>query len=170
MAWPYYTIRLAKKLVQFLSKKWDTFSPRTWWEHVFTVLTHYLLPPFRQLHNSFFPKLFIFLSKELFQVPFAVFQGIDIFFHKENFVKTEINGNPKVPCLVNTADESELPSQAVNGFAWSSKKRGLMLSWWEVMRFLLTNSGCFSSSAAFSSSNGEQYVLELTVWFSRRSS
>ena len=34
------------------------------------------------------------------------------------------------------------------------------------MRFLLTNSGCFSSSAAFSWSNWEQYLLELIVWFS----
>ena len=34
---------------------------------------------FRQLHNSIFLKLFIFLSKELFQVPFTVFQGIEIF-------------------------------------------------------------------------------------------
>ena len=29
------------------------------------------------------------------------------------------------------------------------------------MRFLLTNSGCFSSSAAFSWSNWEQYSLDL---------
>ncbi|XP_054944118.1 S phase cyclin A-associated protein in the endoplasmic reticulum isoform X7 [Physeter macrocephalus] len=33
----------------------------------------------RQLHNSIFPKLFIFLSKELFQVPYTVFQEIEIF-------------------------------------------------------------------------------------------
>ena len=33
-----------------------------------------------QLHNIIFSKLFIFLSKELFQVPFIDFQGIDIFF------------------------------------------------------------------------------------------
>ena len=32
-----------------------------------------------QLHNIIFPKLFIFLSKELFQGPFIDFQGIDIF-------------------------------------------------------------------------------------------
>ncbi|KAM9088984.1 ubiquitin-like modifier-activating enzyme 5 isoform 6-T6 [Megaptera novaeangliae] len=32
-----------------------------------------------QLHNSIFPKLFIFLRKELFQVPSTVFQGIEIF-------------------------------------------------------------------------------------------
>ena len=41
---------------------------------------------------------------------------------------------------------------------------GLALSWGRIMRFLLTNSGCFSSSAAFSWSNWEKY-LELTVWF-----
>ena len=34
------------------------------------------------------------------------------------------------------------------------------------MRFLLTNSGCFLLSAAFSWSNWEQYLLELIVWFS----
>ena len=60
------------------------------------VLFHYLLPFLRQLHNSTFPKLFIFLSKELFQVPFIVFQGMEIFPIKENLVKTEINSNSKV--------------------------------------------------------------------------
>ena len=34
---------------------------------------------FRQLHNSVFPKHFIFLSKELFHVCFRVFKGIEIF-------------------------------------------------------------------------------------------
>ena len=38
------------------------------------------------------------------------------------------------------------------------------------MHFLFTNSGRFSMSAAFKWSNWEQYLLELTVWFSRRSS
>ena len=33
------------------------------------------------------------------------------------------------------------------------------------MRFLLTNSGCFSPSAAFSWSNWEQYLLELIFGF-----
>ena len=46
----------------------------------------------------------------------------------------------------------------------------LALSWWKIMHFLLTSSGCFLSSAAFSWSNGEQYLLELIVWFSGRSS
>ena len=30
-------------------------------------------------------------------------------------------------CLVNTADESELPSQTVTVFAWSSKKHAVLL-------------------------------------------
>ena len=47
--------------------------------NVFTILFHYLLPFFRQLHNSIFPKHFIFLSKELFQVPFTIFQEVEIF-------------------------------------------------------------------------------------------
>ena len=38
-----------------------SFSPRTLLNNVFTVLFHYLLPFFRQLHNSIFPKyLFIY--------------------------------------------------------------------------------------------------------------
>ena len=40
----------------------------------------------------------------------------------------------------------------------------------EVMRFLLTDSGRFSLSAAFSWSHWEYYLLELIVWFFGRSS
>ena len=47
---------------------------------------------------------------------------------------------------------------------------GLALSWWKIMHFLLTNSGHFSLSAAFIWPNWEQYLLELIVWFSERSS
>ena len=39
---------------------------------------------------------------------------------------TEINRNPKMQCLVNRADESELPSQAVTVFAGSSKKHAVL--------------------------------------------
>ena len=42
-------------------------------------ILHYLLPFFRQLQNSIFPKLFTFLSKVLFQMPFKVSQGTEIF-------------------------------------------------------------------------------------------
>ena len=77
--YPY--IGLAKKCLQFLSKNkrhtylfhqelyWTMYSP-----FCSTTFCHF----FRQLHNSIFPKL-IFLSKELFQVPFTVFQRIEIF-------------------------------------------------------------------------------------------
>ena len=64
-------------------------------------------------------------------------------------------------CLVSTTDESELPSQG-NSFCLVIKETcRLALSWWKIMRFLLTNSGRFSSSAAFSGSNWEQYLSEL---------
>ena len=43
---------------------------------------------------------------------------------------------------------------------------GLVLSWWKIMCFLLTKPACFSSSATFSWSNWEQYLLELIIWFS----
>ena len=62
--------------------------------------------------------------------------------------------------MVNTVDESELPSQTVTVFAWSSKKQGPVLPWWKITCFLLTNSGCFLSSAAFSWYNWEKYLLE----------
>ena len=80
---------LAKKFLQFLNKNKIHFSlsPRTLLNNVFSVLFHYLLPFFRQLHNSIFPKLFIFLSKELLQVPFTVFQGIEAFFPLREFCK-----------------------------------------------------------------------------------
>ena len=51
-------------------------------------------------------------------MPFIVFQGIEDFSLREFC----INGNLKVQYLVNTADESELPRQAVTVFAWSSEK------------------------------------------------
>ena len=81
---------LAKKFLWFLSKNKKThfsFSPRTLLNSVFTILFHYLLPFFRLLHNSIFPKLFIFLSKDLFQVPFYSLPGNWIFFHIREFCK-----------------------------------------------------------------------------------
>ena len=122
LSWP-------KSSFEFLSKNRRhvfSFLPRTWLNNLVTILFYYPLPFFRQPHNSVFPKLFIFLSKELFQVPFIVFQGIEIVSIKENFIKTKINEHQKVQRLVNTADESELPSQAVTIFAWSSKKHAVL--------------------------------------------
>ena len=101
-------------------------SPRALLNNIFTGLFHYLLPLFRQLHHFIFPNfLKIFFSKDLFEVSFIAFQGTEIFSVK-NFVKTKINEYLKVQWLVNTADESELPRQAVTVFAWSSKKHAVL--------------------------------------------
>ena len=35
-----------------------SFSPRILLNNIFTILFHYILPCFRQLHNFIFPKLF----------------------------------------------------------------------------------------------------------------
>ena len=40
----------------------------------------------------------------------------------------------------------------------------LALSWWEIMNFPLTNSGCVFSNAAFSWSNWEQRINCLVFW------
>ena len=49
-----------------------------------------------------------------------------MYFKKKNFIKTKINGNLKVQCLVNMAGESELPNQAVTVFALSSRKHAVL--------------------------------------------
>ena len=165
-------IGLAKKCLQFLSKnkRHFSFSPRTLLNNVFTLLFHYLLPIFRQLHNSILPKLFIFLSKELFQVPFTVFQELTFFLLREfckgrNKWKSEGAVSDECGRWIRTSQPS------CNSFCLVIKETcGLALSWWKSMCFLLTNSGRFLSSAAFSWSNWEQYFLELIVWFSGMSS
>ena len=64
-------------------------------------------------------------------------------------------------CLVNVGDESELPSQAITVFAWSSKIHAVLCyPGGRLWNFLLTNSRCFSLSAAFSWSKWEGYLLE----------
>ena len=65
-------------------------------------------------------------------------------------------------------NESELPNQAVSFCLVITETGRLTLSWWKTTCFLLTNSGYFSLSAAYSWSNWEQYLLELIVWFSGR--
>ena len=71
---------------------------------------------------SSFQNFLSFLNKELLQVPFAIFMELNFFPFRE-FCKDWNTRIPKVHCLMNTVDESELTSQPVKVFAWSSKKR-----------------------------------------------
>ena len=111
--------------------------------HCFVLLSSAI---FRQLQDSIFPKLLIFLSKELFQVPFTVFQGIDIFFIKIickdwNKWKSEDTLSGEYGVWIKTSEPS------CNSCCLVSKETcSLTLFLW--MCFLLTNSGCFSWSAA----------------------
>ena len=81
-------------------------------------------------------------------------------------------------CLVNTYDESELSSQVVTVF-WlvffffpklQQFLPGERKMWsCSILMEDYASSECLSS-AAFSWSNWEQYLLELIIWFSKRSS
>ena len=122
-------IGLAKRCLQFLSKnKRHIF-------HFHQELYRTTCSPFCFTTFCHFSGTFIIPSSKTFYlfeqrtVPGAFYSlpGNWNCFHEENFVKTKINGNPKVQCLMNTADESELPSQAVPVFAWSSKKQAVLL-------------------------------------------
>ena len=55
-------------------------------------------------------------------------------------------------------------------FLFMRETCGLLLSWWKIMCFLLTDAGCFLLSVAFSWTNWEQYLLQLIVRFLARSS
>ena len=78
-------IGLAKKFLQFQSiKKRHIFhfhQELYWTTYSLFHSTTFL----RQLHNSIFQKLSIFLIKQLFQVPFTVFQGIEVLSIKVTF-------------------------------------------------------------------------------------
>ena len=66
---------------------------------------HYLLPFFRQLHNSVFPKLFIFLSKELFQVPFTVSREqylLELFHFPKGPYNRGLPSNPRASLVAQT--------------------------------------------------------------------
>ena len=102
---------LAKKFLWFLSKnKRYTFhfhlkTEGTLLNNVFTILLYYLLPFFRQLHNSTFPKLFIFLSKELFQVPFTVSREqylLELFHFPEGPYNRGLPFNPRASPVAQT--------------------------------------------------------------------
>ena len=117
------------------------FSQRTLLNNVVIILFHCFLPLFRQLLNS---TGYLFLSKELFKVPFTVFGGNGNFFYSESFVKAKINGNLMVQCLVNMANESELPSQAVTVFALVIKEMCcLVFSQWKINNFCWIIPGTF---------------------------
>ena len=165
-------IGLAKKCLPFLSKNkrhTSHFHQELYWTP-YSPIFHYLLSVFRQLHNSIFPKLFIFLSKELFQVLFTVFQGIEIFPLRE-FCEDWNKWKSKGAMSGDYSRWIRTSQPSCNSFCLVIKEScSLALSWWKIMCFLLSNSGHFSSSAVFSWSNWEQYSLELIVWFSGRSS
>ena len=168
-----YSIGLAKKFLRFLSKNkrhifhfhqelyWTMYSP-----FCATTFCHFLgnfIIPSSQNFLSFWTKncsrCLLQSSRELKFFPLKEFCNDLNKWISEGAMFGKYNG------WIITSQPS------CNSFCLVIKETcDLALSWWKIMRFLLTNSGCFSSSDAFSWSNWEQYLLELIVWFSGRSS
>ena len=120
----------------------------------------YILPFFRQLYNSFFPKLFIILSKELFQVSnFRVLWELK-FIPLREFYKDQSK------CISEGAMSGEYggwirtSSQGVTVFAWLSNQRSCSVVM-EYYVFSVDYSWTLSSHTAFSWSNWKQYLLDL---------
>ena len=121
---------------------------------------YYLLPFSRQLHNSVFPKLFIFLRKELFQVPFTVFQGIEIIsinriFKDKNEWKSE--------GAVSQLKQIIISQPSCSSLTWSSKRHSVFHHPDErlcLFCWLILDAFCQVLLS----------VLELIIWFSWRSS
>lgn len=106
-------------------------------KNIFTILFHHILPSYRQIHNSILPELFIFISKEMLEGLFAVFQRIE-FFSISEFCKNWNNVNSKLQYLVNTEDEWRLFDQKNNNFCLITNETcRLVFSWWNLMIFLL---------------------------------
>ena len=166
-------IGLAKKCLQFLSKNkrhifhfhqelyWTTYSP-----FCSTTFCHFsgnFIIPSSQNFLSFWAKncsrCLLQSSKELKFFPLREFCKDWNKWKSEHAMSGEYCG------WIRTSQAS------CNSFCLVIKETcGLALSWWKIMSFLLTNSGRFLSSTAFIWANWEQYLLELIVWFSERSS
>ena len=147
-----------------------SFSPRTLLKNIFIILFLELLPFFRQINNSTLPKLLSLWAKSCSQCLLQLSRELK-FFPLREFCKgkNKVKQEGAMPGGYSRWIRTFRPS--CNDFCLIIKETcGLALSWWKIMHFLLTNSGCFSSSASFSWSNWEKYLLELILWFSWRSS
>ena len=163
---------LAKKFLWFLSKKIHFFhfhQDHHWimyWPFCFTAFWYFsgnFIIPSSQNSLSFWAKN---CSRCLLQSPkeLKVFQ-LREFCKDQDKCKYEGSMSDEYGRWIRTSQPSW------KSFCLVTKETcDLALSCWKIMHFLLTNSGHFSSRATFNWSNWEQCLLELIVWFSRRSS
>ena len=110
------------------------------------------------------PNFFIFLNKKLFQVSFTVFQKTEFFFFPLRELCKNLNKWKSQGAMSGENDGwIRTYSLTLTVFAQLSKKHvDLSLSWWKIIHFLLTNSGCFLWSVALGWSNWEQFLLLLS--------
>ena len=158
-----HSIELAKKCLQFLSKNkrhifhfhqelyWTTYSPfcsTTFWH----FSGNFIIPSsqnFSSLWAKNYSRCLLQSSREL------------KFFPLREFCKDRNKWKSKDSMSGEYSRWIRSSQPICNSFCLVIQETcGLVLSWWRIMCFLLTNSGCFSSSAAFSWSNWEHYLLE----------
>ena len=133
--------------------------------NIFIVLFHYLLPFFRQLHNSF-QNVLSFWAKNYSRCLLQSsrewkFFPLREFYKDQNKRKSEGAMSGEYGGWIRTSQPSS------NSFAWSSKKHAVLrypngrlyLFCWLIL------DAFHQSSATFNWSNWEQYLLELITCF-----
>ena len=134
-----------------------------------TIFCHLL----RKLHNFIFPKLFFFWAKNCSRCVLQLsrewkFLSLREFYKDQNkwkfeFPISDVYGRWITTshwsyndfCLVIKNTHTHTHTHTQTHTHKQKNKRSLVLSWWKIMHFLLTNSGCFWPSTAFSWSNWE---------------
>ena len=99
---------------------------------------------------------------ELFPVPSAFLERMEISLQKEKIQKDKLNGCTKVQGIVSTADESPLCGQDGTVFSRSPNRNVRSRLILKLTCLLLTNSGLFPFGGPFSWSDGQWYLLPVT--------
>ena len=165
-------IGLASKFHWFLSKNkrhnfhchqelyWTVYS-----QFCSTTFCHF----FQAASNSIFPKLFIFLSKELLQMSFMVFQGIEIFPLRE-FCKDQNKWKSEGAMSGDCGGWIRTSQPSCNSFL-PDHQRNVVLSYPDarlsIFSWLIPDAFCLVLPSVCLI--GSKYLLELIIWFSRRS-
>ena len=141
------SIELAKNFLPAFKLKWKmhfSFSSRT-------ILFHYLLPFFQTMMEFHPPQTFCLLEQRTIPGAFYSLPGKCKIFPLREFCKDWSKWTSKGTLSGEYNEWIRTFHPSCNSFCLVIKETcSLALSWWKIMPVLLTNSGCYSSTAAFS--------------------
>ena len=135
---------------QFLNKRhfFFSFSPRTFLNNVFTLLFHYLLPFFRQLHNFVSKTIYLFEQRTV-SGAFYCLPGNGNFFPLREFYKDWNKWKSKGAMPFEYGGWIRISKSSYNSFYQVFKETcSLALSWWKITDLLLIAFRCFLSNTA----------------------